>query len=130
MKSYVGTPAYMAPELLGKNRNYKGQDVDLFAVAVVLFIMYAKCPPFNGGNATLKDPFYKLIVTNKFDLFWKAHEAVKPKGYFSADFKELLTCMFQERPHMRLAMADLVGHDWMKGEVASAEEVYTELKTR
>ena len=47
MKSYVGTRSYMAPELFADIRNYKGQDVDLFAVGVVLFIMYAKCHPFS-----------------------------------------------------------------------------------
>ena len=63
-------------------------------------------------------------------LFWKAHENWKPKGYFSDDFKDLLSCMFEEKPHMRLSMADLIGHKWMTGETASAEEVYAELMRR
>ena len=89
--------------------------------------MYSKCPPFKQ-TASHKDEFYKLIVKHKMNLFWKAHEAFKPEGFYSKDFKDLLSCMFQERPHMRLSMADLIGHSWMMGETATAEEVRTELK--
>ena len=109
MHSYVGTPAYMAPELLQKNRYYQGRDIDLFAVAVVLFVMYSKCPPFTQ-KASRKDPLYTLIVQNKMDSFWQAHEATKPKGFYSKEFKDLMSCMFNERPHMRLTMADFIGH--------------------
>ena len=31
---------------------------------------------------------------------------------------------------MRLSMADLIGHPWMMGEIATAEEVRAELKKR
>ena len=94
MSSYVGTPAYMAPELLQKKRYYQGRDVDLFAVAVVLFVMYSKTPPFTS-QASHRDPLYKLIVQHKMDKFWEAHEATKPEGFYSKEFKELLSCMFQ-----------------------------------
>ena len=64
------------------------------------------------------------------DLFWKAHEATKPPGFYSKEFKELLSCMFQEKVHMRLTMADFIGHPWMQGETATQQEVQTELKQR
>ena len=38
-RSLIGTPGYMAPEILEK-QPYQGQVVDLFAAAVILFIMY------------------------------------------------------------------------------------------
>ena len=41
LKSYVGTPEYMAPEMLTKNPSYLGCDVDLFAAVAILFIMYS-----------------------------------------------------------------------------------------
>jgi len=44
-KKRCGTPGYMAPELL-KGDIYKGTDVDLFALAVILFIMVTGSPPF------------------------------------------------------------------------------------
>ena len=64
------------------------------------------------------------------DLFWLAHEKTKPKGFYSDEFKELISCMFQEKPHMRLTMADFIGHAWMMGETATEEEVIVELNQR
>ena len=66
----LGSPMYMAPEILYSS-SYEGQSVDLFALAVILFCMRSKHQPFDT-MAGKKDPFYKLIVQNRADLFWKA----------------------------------------------------------
>jgi serine/threonine protein kinase len=44
-RSVIGTPGYMAPEILDK-QPYQGQVVDLFACGVILFIMLTQHPPF------------------------------------------------------------------------------------
>ena len=41
----LGTMNYMAPEIHLK-QPYMGQSVDLFAAAIILFIMVAQHPPF------------------------------------------------------------------------------------
>jgi len=38
--------------------------------------------------------------------------------------------MLQLHPHQRLSMADLIGHPWMQGPIASAEEVRAEFEQR
>jgi len=49
LKTYLGTQSYMAPEIhLGKS--YSGASVDLFAAAIILFIMVTKRPPFYSAN--------------------------------------------------------------------------------
>ena len=55
----LGTRGYMAPEIILK-RPYNGTVVDLFASAVILFIMVAQHPPFN--RAELGDKFYKPLI--------------------------------------------------------------------
>lgn len=45
-KSVLGTPGYMAPEINAKVA-YDGEKTDLFAAAVILFIMFAGSPPFS-----------------------------------------------------------------------------------
>lgn len=60
LHTVLGTESYMAPEI-HERRPYKGIEVDLFASAIVLFIMYAGTPPFT--KAIPKDPYYKLIAT-------------------------------------------------------------------
>ena len=64
LTSKMGTAAYMAPEMLKKNPEYIGTDIDLFAAVVILFMLISKCPPFTD-EASAKDPFYRLIAQNK-----------------------------------------------------------------
>lgn len=47
-RSLVGTTSYMAPEILNK-QPYQGHVVDLFALGVILFILYAQHPPFTSA---------------------------------------------------------------------------------
>jgi len=120
----------MAPEIIAK-KPYQGQVVDLFALAVILFIMRAGYPPF--GKAAEDDQYYQLLATNRSDLFWRAHMNAgnKPEGYFSEEFKDLVTCMLQLRPHQRLCIADIVGHPWLStGETATAERIRQEFSNR
>ena len=49
LKTALGTFGYMAPEIhLG--RKYQGEHVDVFALGVILFVIYSKHPPFNAAN--------------------------------------------------------------------------------
>lgn len=45
LKTKIGTIPYQAPEI-NEGRHYKGNEVDLFALAIVLFITIAGTPPF------------------------------------------------------------------------------------
>lgn len=99
----------------------------MFAVGIILFIMMTGHPPFS--QAIPQDRFYKFISGNRADVFWRSH-ARNRKGGFTKEFSDLLTCMFQLIPSQRLSMADVVGHPWMKGAMASPEEVQQEFRTR
>lgn len=85
--------------------------VDLFALGVILFILYAGHPPFNC--ATADDPHYKLIATNRTAQFWQTHENRKPEGFFNEAFKDLVTTMLNFHPHHRLSIPDIVAHPWL-----------------
>lgn len=80
----------MAPEIHAR-KPYVGASVDLFASAIILFIMFTQHPPFTKAEPS--DPFYRLICANRADLFWKAHSKNKPEGFFSEEFKSLITSM-------------------------------------
>lgn len=45
MSQLVGTGGYMAPEMF-KKKGYQGKQVDIFALAVCLFMMVTGCQPF------------------------------------------------------------------------------------
>lgn len=90
LKTKLGTESYMAPEIHHK-RPYIGASVDLFATGIILFIMVTQHPPFSKADPN--DPFYKLLCMNRADMFWKAHSRNKPEGFFSEEFKHLITSM-------------------------------------
>jgi len=46
MAPIFGSPSYMAPEMHTGGK-YDGEKIDLFATAVILFLMIAGNPPFN-----------------------------------------------------------------------------------
>lgn len=73
----LGTLNYMAPEIHLK-QPYSGTSVDLFAAAIILFIMVAQHPPFTTAQPS--DPFYRCLASNRADIFWKTHSKNKPGG--------------------------------------------------
>ena len=89
LKTKLGTEPYQAPEI-NERQPYKGEAVDLFAAAIVLFIMVSGTPPFT--KAERDEFYYKLIAGNRFDLFWRYHVKGKPSGakFFSEEFKNLI----------------------------------------
>lgn len=67
---------------------------------------------------------------NRADLFWKTHSRNKPEGFFSEEFKDLITNMLQVMPHQRLSLAEIVGHPWMQGPIAEVADVQQEFSQR
>lgn len=65
----VGTEGYKPPEV--EEGNYTGIQTDLFAVGVILFVMYSGNPPFMSTKPL--DKIYKLIKNKKWETFWGLH---------------------------------------------------------
>jgi len=108
--SYIGTPGYMAPEILAKEP-YQGTTTDMFALGVILFILKAGYPPFKV--ASMQDSLYKFIILNRSDLFWADHSNYAGPGFFSAEFKDLVTGLLQLNPNHRLSLPEVAGHPWV-----------------
>lgn len=65
LKSYRGTMTYMAPEIK-EGKTYKGTQVDLFSVGVILFIIVQGIFPFK--EARKEEYFYNLLLTADWHL--------------------------------------------------------------
>jgi len=123
----LGTPSYMAPEIHLK-QPYSGPAVDLFASAIILFIMLSGTPPF--AQADPKDPHYKLLCINRHDTFWAAHSRGKPVGFYSAEFKSLINAMLALDPSQRLSLAEVKAHAWYNGAFVDQDTLKKEFVKR
>eukprot|EP00356_Strombidium_inclinatum_P007966 CAMPEP_0170481584 /NCGR_PEP_ID=MMETSP0208-20121228/1965_1 /TAXON_ID=197538 /ORGANISM="Strombidium inclinatum, Strain S3" /LENGTH=472 /DNA_ID=CAMNT_0010754319 /DNA_START=29 /DNA_END=1447 /DNA_ORIENTATION=- len=129
LTSKLGTLNYMAPEIHLK-QPYQGKSVDLFAAAIILFIMVAQHPPFT--TAQPQDPFYRCLAANRADIFWRTHCKNKPSGetFFSEDFKDLVQCMLQLDPSHRPSAQEVLNHPWMQGPMPTTAQVFQEFERR
>lgn len=121
LKTCLGTESYMAPEIHAK-QPYIGSSVDLFAAAIILFIMYAGTPPFSKADP--KDPYYKLLCSNRYDTFWQAH--LKNKGsenFFSAEFMNFMNSLLAQDAAQRLSLAEVKSHPWYNGPVMPMDQI-------
>ena len=84
----------MIPEM-HEGKSYRGQDHDLFSLAVLLFSMRAGYLPFQEAHP--KNYWYELIVNENFKQFWEDHEADK-NGHFTSELKDLLNQMLSYDP--------------------------------
>lgn len=113
LHTVLGTESYMAPEIHAR-KAYSGASVDIFASAIILFIMISGTPPF--AKADPKDPHYRILTLGRFDVFWNAHEKNKPKKpFYSESFKDLIQRMLALDPKDRLSADDVLAHPWLSG---------------
>jgi len=108
----AGTRGYMAPEISEKNSEYRGYQADLFALGVILFVLHSGERPFDAADKN--DFYYHQLITAQNGEFFKMHEKSKPEGYYTPEFKDLILNMLAYKPHQRLTISDIIGHQWMR----------------
>jgi 5'-AMP-activated protein kinase catalytic alpha subunit len=128
LNTECGTKMYKAPEIYA-NENYQGNAVDIFAASVCCFALRVGTFPF-GSAQHHTDSLYRLIIQEKLDEFWKYHAGSQAQGFFNSEFVNLFTYLFQRASHHRLPIADILGHPWMKGPIANADEARQEFQRR
>ena len=95
MRTHLGTVGFKAPEI-EDGKEYSGAEVDIFAAAVMLFIMMTQHPPF--ASSKLDDPYYKCIRHGRADIFWRSHQRTKAVNFFSEHFINLFTRLIAADP--------------------------------
>jgi calcium-dependent protein kinase len=99
----VGTPGYIAPEIL-TNYEYSPAS-DLWAAGVILFILLSGSPPFYGR--THKEIFEKIKAGH-----WGFHG--RNWGQVSDGAKDLVKKMLKQAPGERLSLAGVLEHPWIR----------------
>ncbi|XP_074311878.1 CBL-interacting serine/threonine-protein kinase 14-like [Silene latifolia] len=104
-----GTPAYVAPEVLGK-KGYFGDKVDIWSCGIILFVLTAGYLPFNDTNLM---NLYRKIYKGEFKC---------PK-WMSGELKGLLHRLLDVNPDTRITIDEIINDPWFKKD-------YTEVNFR
>ena len=105
LKDQLGTPNYVAPEIL--LRHAYGKAVDVWALGVILFIMLSGNFPFNHSDQTT---LFRTIVKGDFSFEVDKHKWVG----VSEDAKDLIRKILVVDESKRFTLDQILEHSWMK----------------
>ncbi|KAK7285581.1 hypothetical protein RJT34_20357 [Clitoria ternatea] len=98
----VGSPYYMAPEVL--KRNY-GPEVDIWSAGVILYILLCGVPPFWAETEQgVAQAIIRSVVDFKRDPWPKV----------SDNAKDLVKKMLDPDPRRRLSAQEVLDHPWLQ----------------
>ncbi|OIV98120.1 hypothetical protein TanjilG_25985 [Lupinus angustifolius] len=103
-KSTVGTPAYIAPEVLSR-REYDGKLADVWSCGVTLYVMLVGAYPFEDQD----DPRnFRKTIQRIMAVQYKIPDYV----HISQDCKHLLSRIFVANPLRRITLKEIKNHPW------------------
>ncbi|GAB4855336.1 Serine/threonine-protein kinase sapk7 [Ancistrocladus abbreviatus] len=103
-KSTVGTPAYIAPEVLSR-REYDGKLADVWSCGVTLYVMLVGAYPFEDPD----DPKnFRKTISRIMAVQYKIPDYV----HISQDCRHLLSRIFVNSPSRRITIREIKNHPW------------------
>lgn len=101
MHKKLGTPYYLAPEVLEENY---GKEVDLWSLGVVAYVLLCGYPPFYGQDA--KELFINIYNVNYG--FWEEDWDI-----ISDEAKDFITRLLVKDPKERMTLEEALIHPWL-----------------
>ncbi|XP_055961200.1 serine/threonine-protein kinase SAPK3-like [Mercurialis annua] len=103
-KSTVGTPAYIAPEVLSR-KEYDGKIADVWSCGVTLYVMLVGAYPFEDPE----DPRnFRKTIGRIMSVQYSIPDYVR----ISADCKLILSRIFVANPAKRITIPEIKQHPW------------------
>ena len=100
METVVGTPYYVAPEVL--SMSYE-KECDIWSLGVVLYTMLSGTLPFSGTTNVEIFRNIKLVNYNFSGNSWK---------HISGEAKDLVEKMIVKEPSRRITLREALNHSW------------------
>lgn len=100
-RSIVGTPAYLAPEVL-RNKGYN-RSLDMWSVGVIIYVSLSGTFPFNDENEI-------NARTQSAASFLFPPD---PWEDISFEAKDLISHLLQVKPKKRLSVDKALSHPWL-----------------
>jgi len=103
MQTFVGTPIYVAPEVL--QRNGYGKECDVWSAGVIVYILLCGCPPFDMEASVPQ--IYEQILAGDYDFPEEFWEGISEEG---KDLVKRMLCMDVSK---RITCRDCLEHPWL-----------------
>lgn len=103
-KSTVGTPAYIAPEVLLK-KEYDGKIADVWSCGVTLYVMLVGAYPFEDPEEPKN--FHKTI-----HRILNVQYSIPDYVHISPDCRHLISRIFVADPSKRISIPEIRNHEW------------------
>ncbi|WOG87066.1 hypothetical protein DCAR_0206286 [Daucus carota subsp. sativus] len=103
-KSTVGTPAYIAPEVLSR-KEYDGKIADVWSCGVTLYVMLVGAYPF-------EDPEDPRNFRKTIGRIMSAQYSIPDYVRVSAECRHLLSQIFVANPSKRISIPEIKKHPW------------------
>ncbi|KAF3959054.1 hypothetical protein ACB098_01G356000 [Castanea mollissima] len=103
-KSTVGTPAYIAPEVLSR-REYDGKMADVWSCGVTLYVMLVGAYPF-------EDPADPKNFRKTINRIMAVQYKIPDYVHISQECRHLLSRIFVASPSRRITIKEIKSHPW------------------
>uniref|UniRef100_A0A7S4I9P5 non-specific serine/threonine protein kinase n=1 Tax=Odontella aurita TaxID=265563 RepID=A0A7S4I9P5_9STRA len=110
LREDVGTPLYMAPEVL--HRDYD-RSCDVWSVGIIAYTLLAGYPPFNGPN---DEDIYDAVRGGRFRFLGTDWDDI------SLDAKDFVCRVLKKDPKLRISAVEASRHGWVRKFAAPVEE--------
>jgi len=101
MSTIVGTPYYIAPEVLRKRYD---KSCDLWSVGVIAYILLCGYPPFNG---TSNDQTHRCVLKGRYYFPQEDWEGI------SSEAVDFIKRMLKTDPRKRMTLEQALNHPWI-----------------
>ena len=96
----IGSPYYMAPEVIDKKYNNK---CDIWSIGIILYFIMTKKKPFTGFSL---EEIFSSIKDDEIDL------KSKYLRNYSGELKNLLVQLLKKKPEERIDAKEALNHQW------------------
>lgn len=102
MRTKVGTPYYVAPEVLKKQYT---KSCDMWSIGVIAYILLCGYPPFYGDS---DNQIFDSVKAGKFDFPSPEWDTI------SDDAKDFICCLLKMDASQRLTAGQALNHTWIR----------------
>ncbi|KIY96051.1 hypothetical protein MNEG_11913 [Monoraphidium neglectum] len=108
-RELVGSPYYVAPEVLQKNYSHQA---DMWSLGVILYILLSGLPPFWGST---EEQIFKMVLKGDIDFKSEPWPKVSPEA------KDCIRQMLTRDPSQRVSAHEILKHDWLVKEGVASD---------